>query len=66
MSASSAGLWIVADEIYSKLIYDGRRFVSIAQLGSDVRGPHGPDRRREQGLRDDRLAYRLRRRARRV
>jgi len=24
------GLWVIADEIYEKLIYDGRRFVSIA------------------------------------
>jgi len=30
-------LWIVADEIYSKLLYDGRRFVSVAQLGKEVR-----------------------------
>jgi aspartate aminotransferase len=30
-------LWIVADEIYSKLLYDGRRFVSVAQLGQEIR-----------------------------
>ena len=30
-------LWIVADEIYSKLVFDGRRFVSVAQLGADVK-----------------------------
>jgi len=24
------GIWVIADEIYEKLIYDGRRFVSIA------------------------------------
>ncbi len=25
------GIWVIADEIYEKLIYDGRRFVSIAE-----------------------------------
>jgi len=30
-------LWIMADEIYCKLMYDGHRFVSIAQLGADVK-----------------------------
>jgi len=27
-------LWVVADEIYSRLLYDGRRFTSIAALSS--------------------------------
>jgi aspartate aminotransferase len=31
------GLWIVADEIYSRLLYDGRRFTSVAELGRAVR-----------------------------
>jgi len=31
------GLWVVADEIYSRLLYDGRRFASVATLGDDVR-----------------------------
>lgn len=31
------GLWIVSDEIYSRLLYDGRRFVSIATLGDSIR-----------------------------
>ena len=30
-------LWIVSDEIYSRLLYDGRRFVSIATLGDSIR-----------------------------
>jgi aspartate/methionine/tyrosine aminotransferase len=30
-------LWIVSDEIYSRLLYDGRRFVSIATLGDAIR-----------------------------
>ena len=30
-------LWILADEIYSRLLFDGRTFTSIASLGEDVR-----------------------------
>ncbi len=30
-------LYIIADEIYYELVYDGREFVSIAALGEDVR-----------------------------
>jgi len=30
------GLWVVADEIYGKLVYDGRRFTSIAALGKAI------------------------------
>jgi len=30
-------LWILSDEIYSRLLYDGRRFVSIATLGDSIR-----------------------------
>ena len=30
-------VYIIADEIYYKLVYDGREFVSIAALGEDVR-----------------------------
>lgn len=32
------GLWIVADEIYEHLIYDGLRHISIASLGAEVLG----------------------------
>ncbi len=31
------GIWILADEIYSKLLFDGRRFSSIAQIDDEVR-----------------------------
>jgi len=31
------GLWVVADEIYSKLVYDGERFCGIADLGAAIR-----------------------------
>ncbi|MDR3210057.1 MAG: pyridoxal phosphate-dependent aminotransferase [Oscillospiraceae bacterium] len=30
-------LYIIADEIYYRLVYDGREFVSVASLGEDVR-----------------------------
>ncbi len=30
-------LWIVSDEIYEKLLYDGRRFTSVASLGPESR-----------------------------
>lgn len=30
-------LYIIADEIYYKLVYDGREFVSVAALGEDVK-----------------------------
>lgn len=30
-------LWVVADEIYSKLLFDGRSFTSIAALGTEIR-----------------------------
>jgi aspartate/methionine/tyrosine aminotransferase len=30
------GIWVVADEIYSELLYDGRRFASVAGAGSEI------------------------------
>lgn len=30
------GLWVVADEIYSKLLFDGRSFTGIASLGPEI------------------------------
>jgi aspartate/methionine/tyrosine aminotransferase len=30
-------LWIVADEIYSGMVYDGREFTSVASIGEEVR-----------------------------
>jgi aspartate/methionine/tyrosine aminotransferase len=30
-------LWVIADEIYEKLLYDGRRFTSIASLSEKVK-----------------------------
>jgi aspartate/methionine/tyrosine aminotransferase len=36
--AAGAGLVIVADEIYEKLVYDNFRFVSVASLGKAIKG----------------------------
>jgi len=30
-------VWVVADEIYAQLLYDGRTFVSLAGLGDEIR-----------------------------
>jgi aspartate/methionine/tyrosine aminotransferase len=30
-------IWVVADEIYEKLLYDGRRYTSIASLGEQIK-----------------------------
>jgi aspartate/methionine/tyrosine aminotransferase len=35
--AAQKGLYIIADEIYEKLVYDGFRFCSIASLGEKIR-----------------------------
>lgn len=35
--AAKEGLWIVADEIYEKLVYDGFRFASVASLGKAIK-----------------------------
>jgi len=35
--AAKEGLYIVADEIYEKLVYDGFRFASVASLGKTIR-----------------------------
>lgn len=32
----AAGLWVISDEIYEKLIYDGSEHVSIAALGPEI------------------------------
>jgi aspartate/methionine/tyrosine aminotransferase len=31
------GIWVIADEIYDKLLYDGRKFHSIAEAGDEIR-----------------------------
>ncbi|RRD93928.1 pyridoxal phosphate-dependent aminotransferase [Clostridiales bacterium COT073_COT-073] len=34
--ANEFDLWVISDEIYEKLIYNGRKFRSIASLGEDI------------------------------
>jgi len=36
-ACADRGLWIIADEIYSRLLHDGRRFASIAELPGPAR-----------------------------
>ena len=31
-------LFVISDEIYEKLVYDGAEHVSIASLGADIKG----------------------------
>ncbi len=31
------GLWVIADEIYDKLVFDGRKFTSIAEIGNEIK-----------------------------
>ena len=55
-------IWVIADEIYEKLSYDGLRFTSIASLEREDQEAHDRHQRLLQGVRDDRVAARLRRR----
>ena len=63
--AVERGIWVVTDEIYEHLTYDGHVFSSMPTLVPDSRKPAGRHRRR-QDLRDDRVARRLHDRARDV
>ena len=56
-------VWVFTDDIYEKLAYDGFRPATIVEVEPRLREPHGDDERVQQGLRDDRLAHRLLRRA---
>ncbi|MEW6193366.1 MAG: pyridoxal phosphate-dependent aminotransferase [Bacillota bacterium] len=35
--AVEAGIWVLSDEIYEKLVYDGNTHVSIAALGAEIK-----------------------------
>ena len=56
--------WLIADDIYEHLVYDGARFVTPLQVRPGLRDPHPYRQRRIEGLRDDRMADRVRRRPR--
>ena len=64
--ADEHGLWVITDEIYQNLTYDGaaRRVDRRGRPGA--RRPHHPGQRRREDLRDDRLARRMDGRARRT
>ena len=54
--AASKGLWVVTDEIYEHLTYDGVPFTSIATAVAGTGRQGGHPQRRRQDLRHDRLA----------
>ena len=54
-------VWLLSDDIYEHLVYDDFRFVTAAALEPAPEGPLPDHERRRQGVRDDRLAHRLRR-----
>ena len=56
-------VWIFTDDIYEKLAYDGFKPATIVAGRAEAARPHADDERLLQGLCDDRLAHRLRRRA---
>ena len=57
--AEEHGLWVVTDEIYEHLVYDGVETGSMPVLVPGARRPLRRRQRRRQDLRDDRLAGRL-------
>jgi hypothetical protein len=54
-------VWIVADEIYGRIFYGGRRRAVLPRASPRGHRAAGGDHRSEQGVRDDRLADRSRR-----
>ena len=56
-------LTVVSDDIYDKIIFDGRSFVKPGHAGEGLQGPNPHRQRRIQDLRHDRLANRICRRA---
>lgn len=51
--------WLIVDEIYAQLVYDGFRFVSAAKIAPRSARSNHRRRRRLEDLRNDRLAHRL-------
>ena len=57
-------VWVLTDDMYEHLLYDGMEFATIAEVEPALYERTPDHERRVQGLRDDRLAHRLRRRPR--
>ena len=51
--AAAAGVWLVTDEIYEHLVYEGAQFASMPMVAPEITPRCGRQRRR-QDLRDDR------------
>ena len=56
-------VWVLSDDIYEHLVYDGLRFTTPAAVEPKLKARTLTHERRFQGLFHDRLAYRLWRRA---
>ena len=56
-------IYVISDEIYEKILYDGAEHVSIALAGQGCFRAYDHDQRRQQVFCDDRLENRLRCRA---
>ncbi len=56
-------VWIMSDDMYEHLVFDGFEHATIAAGGAGAARPHADDQRRVEDLCDDRLAHRLCRRA---
>ena len=52
-------VWIMSDDMYEHLVFDGVQARDDRAGGAGVARSHGDDQRRVEGLRDDRLAHRL-------
>ncbi len=56
-------VWVLTDDMYEHIVYDGFQFATPAAGGAGAEGAHADAERRLQGLCHDRLAHRLWRRA---
>ena len=61
---STSNVWVLSDDIYEHLVYDGFKFTTPAAGRAEAEGAHADHERRVEGLCDDRLAHRLWRRPR--
>ena len=56
-------VWVLTDDMYEHLVYGDFEFTTPVQVEPALEAAHADDERRLEGLCDDRLAHRLRRRA---